>query len=278
MSVIKLFERLPNVGDALFLVGGVKTWVRYCEAAPTGGTFVGVVFLRDGHDVYVLNKSAADLQYKTENTADGASSYEYLRKDGSVANYRGIMNIARGVAYWGPNGRTPTANETIPAAYNSDPVSRSAFENSEYCSLLRKTYASYESYIGEGMGVKFPQEYGCFSLPSGKVITYQYNDAQHPGFQHCAAVNYGVAGLSAGDWYMPGVWEGTALMQDRTLALVAATTSKFGGTAPNNGAYRWFAQRHNATHAWSFNGVSGNLNIYSCTSALTVQAVSLLKV
>lgn len=276
MAVIKLFDRQPNVGDALFIVGGVKTWVRYCEAAPSGGTFVGVVFLRDGHKVYVLNKSGASLQYKTENTADGPSSYEYYRKDGSIANYRGIMNIARGVAYWGPNGRTPSANETIPAAYNSDPVSRSAFEGSSYCSLLRKTYASYESYIGEGMGVKFPQEYGCFGLAGGKEITYQYNNAQHPAFQHCAAVNYGVAGLSAGDWYLPGVWEGTALMQDKTLASVAATMTKFGGTAPNNSTDRWFAQRFNDTHAWFFGGVIGFLSSSSCTYAFMVQAVSLL--
>jgi hypothetical protein len=242
MAVIKVFDRLPNVGDALFLVSGVKTWVRYSESAPSGGTFVGTVFHRDGHKVYILEKTAVSRKYKTENTADGTASDNYLRKDGSVANYRGIMNTARGVAYWGANGRTPTANETIPAATNSDPVNKTAFDSSEYCALLRQTYATYDAYIGEGMGVKFPQERGCFSLPSGKTITYQYNDSAHPAFQYCAAIDYSVDGLSAGDWYLPGVFEGTALMRDRVLTKVAATMTKFGGAAPNNSTYVWCAR------------------------------------
>lgn len=276
MAVIKVFDRLPNVGDALFLVSGVKTWVRYSESAPSGGTFVGVVFHRDGHKVYILNKAATTKKYKTENTADGTASSEYYRKDGSVANYRGIMNTARGVAYWGSNGRTPSANETIPSRNNSDPVNRTAFETSAYCKILRQTYASYESYIGEGMGVKFPQEYGCFGLPDGKTITYALNDSSHPAFQYCAAINYSTDGLAAGDWYMPGVYEGTVLMRDRVLTKVAAIMTKFGGAVPNNSTYRWFAQRSNATSAWFFHGIHGILHSYYCTDEYAVQAVSLL--
>lgn len=276
MAVIKVFDRLPSVGDALFLVSGVKTWVRYSESAPSGGTFVGVVFHRDGHKVYILDKSATTKKYKTENTADGTASSEYYRKDGSKANYRGIMNVARGVAYWGTNGRTPSANETIPSSNNSDPVTRSAFETSSYCKILRQTYASYEAYIGEGMGVKFPQEYGCFGLPDGKTITYTYNNSAHPAFQYCAGVTYNVDGLAAGDWYLPGVYEGTALMRDAVLTKVAATMTKFGGTAPNNSTYRWFAQRCDSEYAWFFNGDNGILNYNNCTYELTVQAVSLL--
>ena len=277
MAVIKVFDRLPNVGDALFLVSGVKTWVRYSESAPSGGTFVGTVFHRDGHKVYTLEKTAVTRKYKTENTSDGDAytNSSYLRKDGSVANYRGIMNTARGVAYWGSNGRTPSANETIPSSNNSDPVNRTAFETSAYCKILRQTYASYESYIGEGMGVKFPQEYGCFGLPDGKIITYALNDSSHPAFQYCAAINYSTDGLAAGDWYMPGVHEGTALMRDRVLTKVAATMTKFGGAAPNNSTHRWFAQRYDSESAWDFDGL-GNLSFSICTNEFTVQAVSLL--
>ena len=276
MAVIKVFDRLPNVGDALFLVSGVKTWVRYSESTPSGGTFVGVVFHRDGHKVYILDKAATTKKYKTENTADGTASSEYYRKDGSKANYRGIMNTARGVAYWGTNGRTPSANETIPSSNNSDPVNRTAFETSAYCKILRQRYASYESYIGEGMGVKFPQEYGCFGLADGKTITYTYNDSAHPAFQYCAGVTYNVDGLAAGDWYLLGVYEGTALMRDAVLTKVAATMTKFGGTAPNNSTNLWFAQRYNSTNGWRFNGGNGTLSSSTCTYEFTVQAVSLL--
>lgn len=276
MAVIKVFDRLPSIGDALFIVGGVKTWVRYPEDAPAGGTFIGVVFLRDGHKVYVLNKNSATLKYKTENTADGPSSSEYLKKNGQITNYRGIMNIARGVAYWSTNGSTPSANVGLTVGTNDNPVTASAFASSSYCDLLRRTYGSYESYIGENCGVKFPQEHGCFGLDDGKTITYNYNNSAHPAFQHCAAVGYSVAGISTGDWYLPGVWEGTALMMDKTLEKVAATMTKFGGSVPTNSQTRWFAQRYSATGAWYFNGSSGILNLTSCTDEFTVQAVALL--
>lgn len=296
MAVIKVFDRGVAVGDILVIDSSTnpkKLFLRASEYPITGNytqtlngvtrsfvapyTTVGVVYHVDGRKVYVLNKtSGGELQYKTENTADGASNNTYLRKDGSVANYRGILNTARGVAYWGSNGRTPSANESVPSATNSDPVNRTAFETSEYCKLLRQTYASYESYIGDGMGVKFPQEYGCFGLPSGKVITYQYNDAKHPGFQHCAAVDYGVDGIAAGDWYMPGVYEGTALMRDAVLAKVNASMSKIGGAIVSNGSYRWFAQRYDVTYAWFFYGINGSLSYSSCASTRVVQAVVLI--
>ena len=278
MAVIKVFDRLPNVGDALFLVSGVKTWVRYSESAPSGGTFVGTVFHRDGHKVYILEKTAVSRKYKTENTTDGDAytNNSYLRKDGSVVYWQGVVNTARGVAYWSTNGRTPTANEPVPAANDTTPVTRDAFTNSSYCALLRQTYATYEAYIGEGMGVKFPQQHGCFGLPNGKTITYALNDSAHPAFQYCAAIDYSVAGLSAGDWYLPGVYEGTALMRDRVLTKVAATMTKFGGAAPNNSTYRWFAQRCNATDAWFFYGDGGGLGSYYCANEYAVQAVSLL--
>ena len=296
MAVIKVFDRGVAVGDILVIDSSTnpkKLFLRASEYPITGNytqklngvtrsfvapyTTVGVVIHVDGRKVYVLNKtSGGELQYKTENTADGASNSTYLRKDGSIANYRGILNTARGVTYWGSEGRTPSANEPVPAATNSDPVNRTAFETSEYCKLLRQTYASYESYIGDGMGVKFPQEYGCFGLSSGKVITYQYNDSKHPGFQHCAAVDYGVDGIAAGDWYMPGVYEGTALMRDAVLAKVNASMSKIGGATVSNGSNRWFAQRGNDKSAWHFNGNYGNLFSSDCTYARVVQAVVLI--
>ena len=301
MAVIKVFDRGAAVGDILYLDSSTnkkKLFARPSEVSslPTSGTYtqvmngvsitytapftpVGVVFHVDGRKVYVINKtSGGSLQYKTSNTADGTSNSTYLRKDGSVAYYRGIMNVARGVAYWGPNGRTPSANETVPAPTNSDPVNRNAFETSSYCKILRQTYANYESYISEGMGVKFPQEYGCFGLPDGKTITYEYNDANHPGFQHCAGVDYGADGVGSGDWYMPGVYEGTALMRDAVLAKVNASMSLINGAEISNGTYRWFAQRYDVTNAWFFDGSGGVLGGGYCTYAFTVQAVVLLEV
>ena len=301
MGLIKVFDRGVAVGDILYLdYNKKKLFARPSEVAflPSSGTYtqtlngvsttytapftsVGVVVHVDGRKVYVINKtSGGALQYKTSNTADGTASNVYYRKDGSIAYYRGIMNTTRGVAYWGSNGRTPTANETVPAATNSDPVNRTAFETRsetrDYCKILRQTYGNYENYIGEGMGVKFPQEYGCFGLADAKTITYTYNNSEHPAFQYCASVTYGIDGLAAGDWYMPGVYEGTAFMRDAVLAKVNASLTKISGATISNSASRWFAQRFSAAYAWIFNGYYGTLYYYNCTGTYQVQAIVLL--
>ena len=296
MAVIKVFDRGVAVGDILFLdANGKKLFLRASEVPQTTNltqkmngvsisytapyTSVGVVFHVDGRKVYVINKtSGGSLKYKTENTADGAANSTYLKKNGQVTNYRGMMNIARAVSYWSTNGSTPTADVPLVVGINDNPATRTAFETSAYCKLLRQTYASYESYMSENFGVKFPQEYGCFSLPSGKTITYTYNDANHPAFQHCAGVDYGVDGLGAGDWYLPGVYEGTALMRDAVLDKVNTSMNKIGGATISNGSHRWFAQRYDSTHAWFFNGDYGILVNGYCTNGRTGQAVVLLEV
>ena len=299
MGLIKVFDRGVAVGDILYLDNSTnkkKLFARPAEVAflPLSGTYeqtlkgvkttytapftsVGVVFHVDGRKVYVINKtSGGNLKYKTEQTADGTANSSYLKKSGVVTNKRGILNVARGVAYWSTNGATPTEN--VPLQVAGDPVTRTAFETSEFCKLLRQTYASYESYISENCGVKFPQEYGCFGLPDGKTITYAYNDAKHPAFQHCAGVDYGVDGLGAGDWYLPGVYEGTALMRDAVLDKVNASMALISGASISNSSSRWFAQRSNASYAWFFNGNNGYLYNGTVTYEYTVQAVVLLEV
>lgn len=287
-KLIKVFSRpadmAVSVGDALFLNGNSEKVFAKPSAyssTPSGWTFVGVVFNRSGNTVKILDKTAVSRQYKTSNTSDGNSDSSYMKKSGATTNYRGIMNVARGVAFWSSNGRTPSADVPIVENGNQDPVNKSSFDSSSYCKLLRQTYADYESYIRENYGVLYPQSYGVFnteSIPDGKTTTYAYNDSEHPAFQYCASVGYGVDGLAAGDWFMAGVQEGCELMEDSTLALVASTMSKFGGSAPNNSSSRWFAQRGSSNDAWSFNGSYGGLDSNLCTYEFTVQAVALLKV
>ena len=298
MAVIKVFDRGVSVGDILFLDNSSpkkKLFLRASEVPASANltqklngvsisytapyTAVGVVFHVDGRKVYVINKtSGGNLKYKTAQTADGTASDWYYKKGGGTTNYRGIMNVERGVSYWSTNGRTPSANEPIILNGNDNPVTRTAFETSGYCKLLRQTYASYESYISENFGVKFPQEAGCFSLPSGKTITYTYNDANHPAFQHCAGVDYGVDGIGAGDWYLPGVYEGTALMRDAVLEKVSASQALISGAYISDGSYRWFAQRYNASSAWLFDGNGGTLYYGNVANEFAVQAVVLLEV
>jgi hypothetical protein len=200
------------------------------------------------------------------------------------------MNIARTKAWATGNGRVPTAQEPVgPRAGNNVPVKPSELANSEYCANLRAAYATYEEYLEKCYMVVYPQKYGCFSLPSGKAMTEKYARMTAPtkagGTKYkCPALYYGytksfgVDGLDFGDWYLPGVAEGTMLMKDETLSALAPSISKMGTIAVNNSTYRWFAQRYGVSTAWIFNGGNGYLNITNVSNSSRCQAVALLEI
>ena len=292
MAIIKLFERGPVVGDAVYIESGSAgsypiRFFRYSEVVngdvPSGYEFVGVIFNVNRGVAKILHKTAVSLKYALDYYSDGmATSDWYRRKNGGTTNYRGIMNVARGVAYWGTNGSNPSAN--IPVQYSgNDIINSNSFYYSDYCADLRKKYANYEAYIKDNMMVMLPQHEGCFALPDSKTLQATYGDLmsgsdyKYPSFHYCKNLYFYPTQLAQGQWFLPNVWDGAELMRDDVLAKVAATMTACGGSAPNNSAHRWFAQRYTQSHAWFFGGGYGDLNSYDVTYALTVQAVALLE-
>ena len=209
---------------------------------------------------------------------------------GYYTNYWGVMNIARTKAWATSNGRVPTVQEPVgPHSGNDAPVKPSEFEASEFCVNLRAAYATYEEYLEKCYIVVYPQKYGCFSLPSGKAMTEKYarmaaptkaggDKYKYPALYYGYNKSFGVDGLDFGDWYLPGVNEGTMLMKDETLADLAPSISRMGTLAINNSAYRWFAQRYNVYNAWIFHGLYGNLSGYYVGYSNRCQAVALLEI
>ena len=209
---------------------------------------------------------------------------------GYSTNYRGVLNIACTKAWATNSGRVPTSQEPVkPTAGNSDPVKPSAFDSSEFCANLRATYATYEEYLEKCYAVVYPQKYGCFAMPDGKTMSTKYGTMtaptksggtkhKYPALWYGYNKSFGVAGLNFGDWYLPGVAEGTMLMKDKTLAALSPSISKMGTTAINNSTYRWFAQRSNVTGAWNFSGYYGYLGNSNVYYTLRAQAVALLNI
>ena len=291
MAIIKLFERGPVVGDAVYVESGASNvpihFYRYSEVingnVPSNYQFVGVIFNVNRGVAKILHKDAVSLKYALDAYSDGMEMSDwYRRKNGGTTNYRGIMNVARGVAYWGPNGSNPSAN--IPVQYSgNDIINSNSFYNSEYCEDLRKKYANYEAYIKDNLMVMLPQHEGCFALPDSKTLQATYGDQmsgsdyKYPAFHYCKSLYFYPEQLAQGQWFLPNVWDGAELMRDDVLAKVAATMTICGGSAPNNSTYRWFAQRYSRNSAWFFNGNDGELINSDVTSALTVQAVALLE-
>jgi hypothetical protein len=198
-----------------------------------------------------------------------------------------IMNDARGAAYYGTNGRTPTAD--VPLNSNAGIVKKSEFDSSPYCQLLRDTYGTYKEYIHQEYRVAEPQKLGVFGMLSGKELTAKYGPMtaptkagntkhKYPALWYGYNKSFGVGGLDFGDWYLPGVAEGAMIMRDETLAALSPSISKMGTTAINNSTYRWFAQRYYVNYAWLFSGNSGALNYNGVYYALRAQAVALLEI
>ena len=292
MAIIKLFERGPVVGDAVYIESGSAgsypiRFFRYSEVVngdvPSGYEFVGVIFNVNRGVAKILHKTAVSLKYALDYYSDGmATSDWYRRKNGGTTNYRGIMNVARGVAYWGTNGSNPSAN--IPVQYSgNDIINSNSFYYSDYCADLRKKYANYEAYIKDNMMVMLPQHEGCFALPDSKTLQATYGDLmsgsdyKYPSFHYCKNLYFYPTQLAQGQWFLPNVWDGAELMRDDVLAKVAATMTACGGSAPNNSTDRWFAQRYNQSSAWFFYGHSGDLGTSYVAYAFTVQAVALLE-
>lgn len=292
-GVIRLFDRGPVVGDAVYvdLQVGSNSAVylfRYSDVisgnVPTGRYgFVGVVFNVFRGVAKILHKDSVSLKYALEQYDDGMiASNWYRRKNGGTTSYGGVMNVSRGVTHWSENGITPTANVPVQASGNGI-VNSNSFYTSSYCADIRKKYADYRAYIKDNVMVAIPQHEGCFALPDSKTLQATYGDQmsgsdyKYPAFHYCKNLTAGVDQLAAGQWFVPNVWDGSELMRDDVLAKVAKTMTACGGSEPNNGADRWFAQRFSRNNAWNFNGNYGVLYHDDVAYTHTVQAVALLE-
>ena len=204
----------------------------------------------------------------------------------NIAGNERIMNVARGAAYYGTSGRTPT--EDVPLNAAAGIVKRTDFNTSAYCALLRQTYKTYENYIASEYLVKVPQKLGAFSLPDGKAMGEKYGPmtaptksggikALYPALNWPVGINLNAGGMNSGDWHLWDVREGSLMMRDETLAKINATRVKMGVSQISNSTLRWFAERYGVNAAWLFNGADGGLNTTSVSGGFQVGAVTLLK-
>ena len=274
-------------------VGDTRAWWAYLADADgnkvdSDGTQI-IIQCDTCTDYRFYNVSATGCTISHISWGDMPENSNYWRGErGYYTNYWGVMNIARTKAWATGSGRVPSAQEPVgPRAGNDVPVKPSEFAGSEYCANLRAAYATYEEYLEKCYCVVYPQKYGCFALPSGKAMAEKYarmtaptkdggTKYKYPALYYGYAKSFGVDGLDFGDWYLPGVAEGTMLMRDETLAALAPSITKMGTTAINNSTYRWFAERYGVYFAWFFYGYSGILYTGSVDYGIRAQAVALL--
>ena len=276
-------------------VGDTRDWWAYLADAngnkvDSGGTQI-IIQCDTCVDYRFYNVSATGCTIAHVTWGDMPEDAYYWRGErGFYTNYWGVMNVARTKAWATGSGRVPVSNEPVgPQAGNDAPVSPSAFESSQYCADLRAAYKTYEEYLEKCYAVVCPQKYGCFALPDGAEMGRLYANkmaptkdggtkAKFPALHYGYNRSYGVDGLNAGDFHLPGVLEGTELMKDDCINTLAPSVTKMGTTAINNSTTRWWAERYTVNYAWFFNGNNGNLDSTTVFYAVHCQAVALLEI
>jgi hypothetical protein len=205
-----------------------------------------------------------------------------FRKNGLSAT-SAIANLAKGIAYYSVNGKTPTADWPLTSA---DYVTKTAFETSAYCADLRAFYGTYDNYIAQNM-TRYPHpEYGVFKMIDADEMTRRYaaatftkkdntTDVKFPALNTALSVGYGSGMFAQGKWHLSDVTDGVEYMNDATMAKLAAAQTAMGTTVIDNTVTRWFARRVNATSAWFYYATYGPLYIYNVPNALRCQAVAL---
>ena len=215
---------------------------------------------------------------------DMPASTSLVRKNG-CATYWGGMNFAKFYSYYAASGKTPTANVGIRAV---DPVTKAAFETSEYCADLRAAYGDYRTYILQNM-VMWPQpDRGLFALIDADEMTRRYANStftkkdgsvayKFPALHTATGVGYGTGKYAQGNWHLSDVTDGMEYMSDEVLAKMREAQTRMNTTLISNTVVRWFARRYSATTAYSFNGTSGSLHSTYVYTAFRCQAVTLCR-
>lgn len=240
----------------------IDVWTDYRQYQVKGGTFI------TWRDMPVISTNVWRVNGKTTGT--------------------GILSVSRGAVYYSNSakGRTPT--EMVQLNEDATIIHRDAFDG-EFGALLRKAYGTYESYIESEYSIMHPQKLGVFGLPDGKHLTQKYGNMtaptksggtkyMFPALHYPLTIDYGIEGISAGDFYCPGVDEAVTMMKDGNMAVYNKTATKMDISQIHNSSIRWFSQRYSILSAWFFYGTTGTLSNSYVYGSFLVQGVALLKI
>lgn len=272
-----------RINTALAALEGITgTWWAYKNASGD------VILQRDTWTDYRQYICSGALTHVTWGDMP-ATSASILKVDGKTTTYRGVINVTGAVAYWSTNGRTPTAQVPAHISGNDDPVNKTAFEENQYCDLLRAEYENYTSYI-ESFRIHWPQRFSVFSETfDAAMLTKTYGNLtaptkagstkyKFPALHWALTVGHvGVKGCEPGELNLWGADDGLTLFSDEGLRGLNSVQSKAGKTTLANSSSRWFAQRCSVNGAWYFNGKYRMLYYTSVCYTTQVGAVTLLK-
>ena len=295
VTAIDTFLR-ANAGGSSAGAGWNYSW--HCEKLPNYLGEDAVIVVADNNVDYrqynsIINASGttSGITAKTNMcdflTAYGSSSM--LRNNGGSGFRPGIV-YDRLLEYYATNTTIANPSTMVSTSNGSDIVSRTQFEENQYCADLRATYGTFEKYI-ESIMLKWPSSEGAqASLDgTGKENTYLLDEQSHhllngtetkdyTAAAWAAAKSFDAEGLGAGAWYMPDIIEMLDIfgpMKVDGSDPVNAAFEAAGSSARSVALARWSPARYSLYSAWSLSS-NGTFNSYAFYGSYRACCVALL--
>lgn len=294
-AIDKIDEFLrDNVGGTDAGAGWNYNW--HCEKLPNPSGVDSVVVVADNNVDYrqyfsIINSSGTTTGITSnQNMCNFLPAYTTMLRNNSGNGYRAGFIKDRLLEYYATN--TTIANPTAMVPINSanDIVSKTQFEENQYCADLRDAYGTFEKYI-ESVMLVWPSDEGnqVNMNGTGKEYTELLTERKHknlsgtetatyPAATYSSGVGYEAEGLEEGNWYMPDAIEFFEIFNDMKVDgtdIVNATQKRATGSAFSLSVARWVPARYSFNNAWLII-TSGASYYYSFYNSYRACAVTLL--
>lgn len=283
-AVDKIDEFLrDNAGGVEAGAGWNYNW--HCEKLPNPSGVDSVVVVADNNADYrqyasIINSSGTTTGITSnQNMCNFLPAYTTMLRNNSGNGYRVGFIKDRLIEYYATNTTIANPTAMVPVNSANDIVSKTQFEENQYCADLRDAYGNFENYI-ESVMLAWPSDEGnqVYMNGTGKEYTELLAARKHknlsgtetatyPAATYSAGIGYEAEGLEEGNWYMPDAIEFFEIFNDMKVDgtdIVNATQKRATGSDFSISVARWLPARYSNYYAWSIYIIgAGNANSFS---------------
>lgn len=280
-AVDKIDEFLrDNAGGVEAGAGWNYNW--HCEKLPNPSGVDSVVVVADNNVDYrqyasIINASGTTTGITSnQNMCNFLPAYTILLRNNSGNGYRVGFIKDRLLEYYATNTTIANPTAMVPVNSANDIVSKTQFEENQYCADLRDAYGTFEKYI-ESVMLAWPSNEGnqVSMNGTGKEYTELLAARKHknlsgteiatyPSATYSSGVGYEAEGLEKGNWYMPDAIEFFEIFKDMKVDgtdIINATQKRATGSAFSLSVARWLPARYSNYNAWSINNYGASYNL-----------------
>ena len=291
-AVDKIDEFLrDNAGGVEAGAGWNYNW--HCEKLPNPSGVDSVVVVADNNVDYrqyasIINSSGTTTGITSnQNMCNFLPAYTTMLRNNSGNGYRVGFIKDRLLEYYATNTTIANPTAMVPVNSANDIVSKTQFEENQYCADLRDAYGTFENYI-ESVMLAWPSDEGnqVYMNGTGKEYTELLAARKHknlsgteiatyPAATYSYGIGYEAEGLEEGNWYMPDAIEFFEIFNDMKVDgtdIVNATQKRATGSTFSLSVARWLPARNSGNTAWYiiYNGASYYLTFVSTLRACAV--------